>query len=521
MRQLSGLDSAFLNLETPEAPMHVGAVTVLDLARAPRGFGFAAVRARIAERLHLLPGLRRRLVRMPLNLIPPFWIEDSEFRLDRHVRELKLRRPAGDRELAALAADLIAAPLDRSQPLWMFYYVHGLSRRRAACISIIHHACVDGVSGAELLGRLLDGTAQAAPPPPAPDPDPDEPPAPLGRLLFTARQAWTRQRRFARLVGDSLPLALRLGRAWLGSGAPRQPGGAAAPLPFGGLGPAPRTRFNGVIDARRSYGFRSLPLARIRALKEALRMTVNDVLLALCAGALRSYLLARNELPAQPLVAAVPISVRAGRQAGDGGNQVALLRVALPTHLAEPLARAGAVSLATAKLKKMHRAVPARLLMDWMELPAPALVASAARLYQNFIVHDRLRPAVNLIISNIPGPQSQLFLVGAPLLGNYPISIPYHGLALNLTVLSYCEQLDVGVTAFAPALPDPERLLDLLEAALVELESAAGLAAARTQPPVGPPVVPAATATRAPANSGKMAHDRTIGARQASRRGKK
>ncbi|MBL6752157.1 MAG: wax ester/triacylglycerol synthase family O-acyltransferase [Nevskia sp.] len=500
MKQLSGLDSVFLNLETPEAPMHVGAVTVLDLARAPKGFGFAAVRGRIAERLHLLPGLRRRLVTMPLNLIPPFWIEDPDFRLDRHVRRMKLQRPGGDHELAALAADLIAAPLERAQPLWMFYYVEGLSGRRAACISIIHHACVDGVSGAELLGRLLDSAQPVRPPAPAGDWDPDELPLALDRLLFTARQAWIRQRQFAQLVRQSLPLALRFGRAWLGQ-APA-PGQAAAAVPAG-LPPAPHTRFNVAIDARRSYGFASLSLPRIRAVKGALRMTVNDVLLTLCAGALRSYLQERNELPAQPLVAAVPISVRTPRSGVAGGNQVTLLTAELPTHLAEPLARAGAVSLATARLKKVHRAVPARLLMDWMELPAPALVASAARLYQNFVNHDRVRPPVNLVISNIPGPQSPLFLAGAPLLGNYPISIPYHGLALNLTVLSYCDQLDVGVTAYAPALADPAHLLGLMEAALVELEAAAGLGDAGA-PAVGAEGAAGPRPARSERKSGRM-----------------
>jgi WS/DGAT/MGAT family acyltransferase len=472
MKQLSGVDAVFLNLETPAAPMHVGAVTMLDLARAPAGFGFPVLRARIAERLHLLPGLRRRLVGMPLNLIPPFWIDDPDFRLDHHLRQQRIKRPGGDRQLAALVAELIAVPLERSRPLWMFYYVEGLSRRRAACISIIHHACADGVSAAGLLSRILDGAELS---PAAAEPLAENLPAALDRLLLTARQAWTRQRRFGNLVRQSVPLALRLGRTWMGGAAAGDL--ALADLP-GGIGPAPPTRFNTAIDARRSYGFRSLPLDRMRVLKRALHLTVNDVLLSLCAGALRAYLLELGELPSQPLLAAVPISVRGRRSGLAGGNQVALLRAELPTQLADPLERAAAVGLATARLKKVHRAVPARLLMDWMELPAPALVASAARMYQGFVGRDRIKPVVNLVISNIPGPALPLFLAGAPLLASYPVSIPYHGLALNLTVLGYCGQLDVGITAFQPALPDPEHLLDLLELALGELETAAGIAPA-------------------------------------------
>lgn len=484
MKQLSGLDSMFLNLETTGAPMHIGGLTLLDLAHAPAGFGFEAVRRRIDERLHLLPSLRRRLVSMPLNLVPPFWMEDPDFRLDQHVRRVQLKAPGRDAQLAALVAELAGTLLPRDRPLWAFYYVEGLSRRRAACISIIHHACIDGVSGAELLSKLLDLEPEPprAPPPTAPW-DPDELPQVIDRLLFTARQAWSRHRQFVGLVRSSGPVAWELGKALLGRGAeppvPETPADASAgPLDaIKSFRPAPRTRFNVAIDASRSYAFRSIDLARIKALKNAFGITVNDAVLALCAGALRQYLLEKDELPQRPLVAAVPISVRGRVERDAGGNRVALLTAELPTQLADPLQRVAAVSRSTARLKRVHRAVPAKLLMDWVELPTPALMARAARLYQNFIDSDRLKPPVNVMISNVPGPPLTLYLAGAPLLANYPISIPYHGLALNITVLSYRRQLDVGLTAARGAVPDLEHLMALLEAALAELEQAAGLAA--------------------------------------------
>ena len=244
---------------------------------------------------------------------------------------------------------------------------------------------------------------------------------------------------------------------------------------------APRTRFNVAIDAQRAYAFRSLPLQRIKGLKRALSITVNDAVLALCAGALRAYLQEKGELPERPLVAAIPISVRTREDRKAGGNRLAMLTAELPTHYDDPLQRVAAVSRSTAKLKRVHRAVPAKLLMDWVELPAPALMARAARLYENFINSDRLKPPVNVMISNVPGPPVSLYLAGAPLLANYPISIPYHGLALNITVLSYRDQLDVGLTAGRDAVPDLPHLMDLLAAALDELEAAAGLTPARAR----------------------------------------
>jgi diacylglycerol O-acyltransferase / wax synthase len=487
MKQLSGLDSMFLNLETADAPMHIGGVTILDLAHAPAGFGFDTVRQRIAERLHLLPSFRRRLVSMPLNLIPPFWIEDPDFRFDRHVQRLQLKAPGRDSQLAELVAELAGKPLERDRPLWAFYYVEGLSRRRAACISIIHHACIDGVSGAELLSKLLDLEPEPpALPPPTGYWDPDELPLVIDRLLFTAKQAWSRHRQFVGLVRSSAPVAWQLGRALLGKGESEAAPEAQAESPAPGASgkvvafkPAPRTRFNVAIDAQRSYSFRTVPLARVKTLKNSLGITVNDAVLAICPGALRQYLLEKDELPQRALVAAVPISVRASLRSREklenGGNQVAMLTAELPTQYADPLQRVAAVSRSTARLKRVHRAVPAKLLMDWMELPTPALMARAARVYENFVNSDRLKPPVNVLISNVPGPSQTLYLAGAPLLANYPLSIPYHGLALNITVLSYRDQLDVGLTAWREAVPDIGHLMDLMVESLTELEAAAGV----------------------------------------------
>jgi WS/DGAT/MGAT family acyltransferase len=481
VKQLSGLDAAFLNLERPEAPMHVGVVTILDLARAPRGFGFPVVRRRIAERLHLLPGCRRRLVRMPLNLVPPFWMEDPDFRLDHHVQCLQVPRPGRERQLAELVAELVGKPLDRSRPLWAFYYVEGLSRRRAACISIIHHACVDGVSGTELLSKVLDLTPDVPSEPVEDGWDHDDEPSAMERVWFTARQTAARLGRLRQLVRETRPLLQQIKDGITGGDSSDEAAAEAASarpraLP-GGLHPAPRTPFNVAIDATRSYAFRSLDLARIRAVKNAFGISVNDVVLAINAGALRHYLLEKGELPEEDLVAAVPISVRTRSDRGGYGNRISLLSVRLPVRAEQARERVAAVARGTAKLKKTYRAVPARLLMDWIEVPAPALLARAARLYETILHRDVFKLPINLLISNVPGSPRPLYLAGAPVTATYPFSIPYHGLALNITVLSYRGQLDVGLTACRTVVPDLDHLMDLLADSLAELEAAAGLAA--------------------------------------------
>ncbi|MDE2149493.1 MAG: wax ester/triacylglycerol synthase family O-acyltransferase [Gammaproteobacteria bacterium] len=478
MQQLSGLDALFLTLESDAAPMHVGGVSVLDLAHAPAGFAFDVVRARIGERLRQLPHLRRRLVQMPLNLVPPFWIEDPGFRLDAHVRRLRLPPPGRDAQLAERVAALIARPLPRNRPLWACYYIEGLSRRRAALVTIIHHACVDGVSGAELLGTLLDLEPLAVQRPVAVERQPDQLPTDWARGWLALRQTLGRLRRGAGLLAETAPLAVELGREWLGLAASTDRSAAPSPA-MPRLRAAPRTRFNCTIGAQRSYACGRLSLARIKQVKTAFGVSVNDVVLAVCAGALREELGTAGELPDESLLAAVPMSVRAAAERGAGGNRVTMLRVCLHTQIADPRARIAAIAGETARIKQRHRAVPARLLMDWMEVPAPALLARAARLYENFGVQDLIRPPFNLVISNVPGPSQTLYLAGAPLLANYPISIPYHGLALNVTVLSYRDWLDVGVTAWRQALPRPQRFLQRMAAALEQLAAAADLTPAR------------------------------------------
>jgi diacylglycerol O-acyltransferase len=456
MKQLSGLDSAFLNLETAAVPMHVGSLAILDLAQAPKDFGFEAVCEQIRARLPQLPELRRRLKALPFNLAPPLWVEDPDFRLANHVHRCRLS-DGGDRDLADTVADRFSHRLERSRPLWALYFIEGLSGRRAACLSILHHACMDGIAGTELMGRLLDTEPRPAPaavPAPVGPEETGGLPGEFGRWLLTARQCARRPLLAARLTQQTWSLMRRWMRGEL----------VDAP----NLRSAPRTRLNVTIDAHRSYAFRSLPLAPLQAVQRHLHVQLNDVLLAICAQALRDYLLAKAELPEAPLVAAVPVSVR-GRSGLASANQVTIARVCLHTEIADPIERLRAIHTQMTRAKRMHRALPPTLLMRWAEVPAPMLLATAARALETYAVQDRVSPAFNLVISNVPGARAPLYLAGARVSANYPLSIPYHGLAFNVTALRSRQHFDIGLTAHRGTVPDVDHVMDLIQAAASQL----------------------------------------------------
>jgi diacylglycerol O-acyltransferase len=473
MRQLSGLDTMFLNLETNAVPMHIGGLTIVDPSSAPKDFGFDAIRRHIESRLHLLPMFRRRLVTSPLNLDLPYWIEDPEFDIEHHVRHRALPRPGNDKQLADFICDVMSTRLDRSMPLWRAYYVEGLAGGRVALLTKIHHACVDGVSGAELMSVLLDLSAEprVVPPPERPW-EPEALPSPIQLAASTARNLAMRPREAWRLLRETGPYLFSAGRAALAHRRARDHAGDLddTPVEDRDVGAAPRMRFNTTITARRSFAFRSLPLADVKLVKNTFGTSVNDVVLAACAGALREYLLEKHELPDKTLVAAVPVSVRTEEEKGTHGNKVTMARTALHTEIKDPVERLQALSKRMGKVKKSFKATPARRMMDWVNVPSPGLLAQAARLYENFSIQDYVYPPYNLVISNVPGPPQPLYLGGARVQANYPISIPYHGLAFNITVMSYLDNLDIGLTAHRTTVPDIDHLMELLEQSLAELK---------------------------------------------------
>jgi diacylglycerol O-acyltransferase / wax synthase len=492
--RLSGLDASFLYMETPTLHMHVSMAAVFDPSTVPDGYSFRKVRQMIADRIPLAPVFQRRLVEVPMRLGHPMWVDDPEFDIDNHLRRAALPSPGGMRELGDFAADINSRQLHRDRPLWEMWVVEGLEDGKIALVTKMHHSTIDGVSGAELLGVLFD----LEPDPPAQEP-------------VTERQLDTRIPGSLEMVSQAMltnvvrpwdmgRMVWRTGKAIAGVRRVRQgesgTGKAALPLT------APRTSINVAVHARRRVAFAAASLADAKALKNAMGTTVNDVVLAMCAGALRSYLLAGDELPDIPLVSVVPVSVTPDVAELKGSNKVSSMFVQLPCQLEDPLERLQAIHEGTKGAKEEHNALGASTLQNWAEHATPNVFAAAARLYTGMKLADRHRPVANLVISNVPGPDFPLYMGGSQMLGMFPLGPVMDGMGLNITIMSYMGVLYWGLASDARAVP---RLWDIAAAiphALTELMEAAGLESQPFDVPIhlGPGMPPTANWIRTEAS---------------------
>ena len=482
MRQLTSLDAQFLAMENARQTGHVAGLAIYDTSTAPNGtLTGADLTQLIGDRLHLLPPLRWRLVEVPLGADYPYWVDDADFDLDFHVRELALPAPGDERQLAEQVARLHARPLDRARPLWELYVISGLRDGHVAVYTKIHHAVIDGVSGAEITGMLLDLTPEVRElPPPEDERGAGRRP---GQAELLARAALGLPRYPLRVL-RSLPTALpnleetqfsaipgaaRLGRTLgqvqrLVSGDPNR--AIRSELK------TPKTSFNGQISPHRRFAFGQLDLDRVKALKTAYDVTVNDVVVAICAGAVRRWLLEHDELPEEPLVTQVPVSVRTTDQAGTYGNRILMLGAPFFTNIADPVERLRRTHDELRVMKERHRAMPAQLLQDVNHFIPPALFSRAARATFRLATSSAGRPQWNLVISNVPGPQFPLYCAGARLVAHYPVSVITDGMGLNITAMSYDGHIDVGVIADRDQIPDAWCFVDYLNDAISELEKA-------------------------------------------------
>jgi diacylglycerol O-acyltransferase / wax synthase len=478
MRQLTSLDAQFLALETPRQSGHVGALAILDDSERPGGrLEIDDVCALMSERLPLLPPLHWRLTEVPLGLDYPYWIEDPDFDIDFHVRELALPEPGTDAKLAEQVARIIARPLDRSRPLWELYLIHGLEGGGVAMLTKVHHALIDGLSGAEIMavlfdlapeGRELDGRR-----PPRAEREPSDlemlarglagiPRYPVRMLRSMPRTLPNLvETPFSTVPGTGLVsrVADRVQRAVGGDGSR----GERTSLR------APKTSFNGRVSAHRRFAFGQLSLDEVKAIKNEHGFTVNDVVVTLATGAVRRWLIEHGELPTDPLVAQIPVSVRTSEQAGTYGNRIMLMSAPIFTNLPDPVVRLRRTHEALAVMKERHRALPAELLQDANHFIPPAVFARAARATFALSVSSPGRPTWNLVISNVPGPQVPLYCAGARLDANYPVSVITDGMGLNITVMSYCGHLDFGIVADRDQMPDLWKMIDWLSESLEEL----------------------------------------------------
>ena len=480
MQRLTGLDATFLYSETPSQHMHVSMVGVFDTSTMRGGYSFAAVRDLIQSRLPQIPMFRRRLVEVPFRIHHPVWVEDPHFDLDFHVRRMAVPAPGTMRELTDLAGDFLSRPLDRSRPLWEMWIVEGLEEGRIGVLAKVHHSMIDGVTGAELMVHLFDlepEPSAAAEPveDTGDDRQPEHIPNDLELVAFAARSLARQPVRLVRTIPATVRSVVNI--------VSRRRGGASGmATPFS----APRTPWNGAITPHRIVAVGTLSLDDVKAVKNHFGTTVNDVVLALCSGALRKYLLAHGATVDTPLVSVVPISVRAeaaatgadateGLATEAGANQVSAMFVSLATELADPTERLRAIARLTRGAKDEHNALGAAVLMNWAEFAAPGVFARAMRLYSTMNLADRHRPIHNVIISNVPGPPFPLYLAGSRLEVLAPLGPIMEGAGLNITVMSYIDRIDVGLIACRELIPDIWDLADDFSASMEELKKAAGI----------------------------------------------
>ena len=475
MKQLSGLDATFLHLETAEMPMHVGALNVFELPAGFKGSFLPHLRRHMALRLPLLPVLRRRLWWMPLNLANPAWV-DAEPDLQYHVVSVKLPASAkhgdGMAELEAAVSRLHAQRLDRERPLWRFFLLEGLGPgasglRRVGLYSQFHHAAVDGQAAVAVAQVILDTTPEGRSLEIRPSKRIKTLRLGLGQML---RGAIANEASQVAGIIKNLPstlgtLADAAGQALSRSALLRGKGQGSA---VSNLSLAPRTPFNQSVTAGRAFAGVSLPLPQLKLLSRAHAASLNDIVLLICATALRRYLGQHASLPRKSLVAAVPVSLRA---AGDttATTQASMSLVSLGTHIPDLAKRLAHVKAATAAMKQAMGSVKSILPTDFPSIGVPWLMEAATQLYGKAKVAERIPLLANLVISNVPGPPVPLYLAGARMVSNFPTSIVMHGIGLNITVESYDRQMDFGLVADAQAMPHVRALAEAIRIAFDDL----------------------------------------------------
>jgi diacylglycerol O-acyltransferase len=512
MKQLSGLDATFLYMETATTFGHVTGLMIFDWP-SPDYDPYAAVYAKYASLVGQLEPLRRRVVGVPFGLDHPYWVFDPAFDLDFHVRELHLARPGLVDQLAEQVCRIVGRPMDRSRPLWEVYVIDGLQDGQWALLTKYHHATIDGASGQLMLKIVTDTEPDAPAPGASPSWEPDPLPSTadllrrtLGNLARNPFRAMRVQTRIVRQLADAAGIHGV-------SSAAAQAGAAIKRIAQLGVGDrpsislpttaAPPTPWNKTITGHRRFAMRTASLENIKRLKQATGGTVNDVVMAICAGGLREYLLAHDALPDRPLRAMVPVSIRTGDEADPWTNRVSAIVAELPTDCDDPLERVARCRKAMQDAKRVFELVPAAELVDLTQYSTPVLATAAVRLASRLRLADRVAQPFNLVISNVPGPRQPLYFAGAKLCHQFPVSIVTDGQGLNITVVSYLDRLDFGFIVDRDLVPDVWDLADMHIAEIGRLFEATGAQWAQPPQPALPRRRPTkrASATTTPTTS--------------------
>lgn len=463
MKQLSGLDAAFLHLELPEMPMHIGALQLFDLPEGHRGSFYEEVKAHVASRMHLAGLFTKKLAHLPLDLANPVWVEDSDVDLDYHVQHVMLPKPGTMAQLEAYVGRLHSNLLDRSRPLWEFHVIDGLKSGQAALYVKVHHSTIDGVGAESVTRALLDLSPEPHEIPAAPERKKEASPPGVSAMLanalrHTAAQYW-------KIVKYLPTTAKTVGSLMLRS---REQGGKRG----GGLAKkrklGPKTPLNVSITSQRVFATARIPLVEAKAVGKAFGGSLNDAVLAICGSALRRYLEAKGALPGEPMKVLMPMNLR---EQGNTqlNNQFSLTLTSLPTDQAGPKERLLEIVQSSSSLKTTLNRVKSVLPTDLPSLGVPWLMSGLASLYSRSRLADKMPPIANVLISNVPGVPVPMYMAGARMSGFYPVSIALHGVALNITVLSYNGALEFGLIACRRAMPDVRELAKFMNEAHLEL----------------------------------------------------
>ncbi len=454
VHRLTGLDTIFLAAENARNPLHMMAILLLDPSSIPGGYQFESMRDFIGERLPLLTPLRRRLVEVPFGLYRPIWIEETDLDLDHHIRRAAVPSPGSLEQVAEIATQINEHLLDRSRPLWEMVLVEGVEDGRVALIVKLHHAMMDGFAGVRLMSALISSTPEI---PELPDSKPlpsIETPSELEMLVRSIPKIAVQPARAA--LALTRGLGLRLQSIFT----ERDKNDAPAEEP-------PRSVLNTQVTAKRNAALVSLPLGEMRAVGRAFGVTVNDVLLASISGALVATLGARGELPDLSLVAGVPVSTH--DEDDDLSNSTSSLFTSLATDLGTPRERLLAIHDSAQRAKSRQSRMSSDFLAEVADVPAPWVWSSIVALYTRLGLSKVAPLLCNLVVSNVPGPPTSLYLAGARIECLFPLGPIFEGLGLNITAISTGKKLDIGLVASPNALRDPWEVAEAIPTALADL----------------------------------------------------
>ncbi|MGV9712515.1 WS/DGAT/MGAT family O-acyltransferase [Gordonia sp. NPDC003424] len=446
MQRLSGLDASFLYLETRSQLMHVIGLIEIDPSTMPGGYSFTKLRTELERRIEALPTFRRKLDNSILNIDHPVWIEDEDFDIERHVHRIAVPAPGGEREVADLCGHLAGQTLDRGKPLWELWVIEGMAGGKVAAMLRMHHAGVDGVTSADLLSQLCTIT------PDAPELDVEKlketaGPASRTTMAVTGAVNYFVQRPIS--MAKLIPNTVSVPFGWLR----RSRSDSAMPAPF----QAPRTRFNAPITPHRTIALSQLSLDDIKRVKNRFGVKINDVVLAMTGGALRSYLDEHGELPEQPLVGMVPVSVHGADESDlveEGTNKVTGMFTLLPSDTADPVERLERAAEQSRKSKEHHADIDANILRAWAQFVPGTTMSTAMKVYGERKLSLRHPPVFNVLVSNVAGPDFPLYFLGSRVSAIYPLGPIFHGLGLNITVFSADGRLNIGIVACTDHAPD-------------------------------------------------------------------